>query len=168
MADRSPTQLEFSSCLNRKVKADFNGGNVSSDGGVLLLREVDRKLNPLSHSSTTTVTQTRSSTPRRASSNNGGGEGTCRHELPDQKKWGSKPPLVRSSPTSAKKISHPILHEISGLEFFYDIEAPTLGCRIRECRFISLAGKSIVQIRPGQGVSAQIIGGSDHIGFSGL
>ena len=44
----NPTQLEFSSCQGRKVQADFNGGNVSSDGGVLLLREVDRRLDLLS------------------------------------------------------------------------------------------------------------------------
>ncbi|MDB2673933.1 IS1380 family transposase [Akkermansiaceae bacterium] len=48
MTDCSPTQLEFSSCQGRKVQADFKGGNVSSDGGVLLLREVDKKLNLLS------------------------------------------------------------------------------------------------------------------------
>jgi hypothetical protein len=31
----------------RKIKVDFEGGNVSSDGGVLLLKQVDRKLNLL-------------------------------------------------------------------------------------------------------------------------
>jgi hypothetical protein len=34
----------FSSCKSRKVLADFNGGDVTSDGGVLLLRQVDRRL----------------------------------------------------------------------------------------------------------------------------
>jgi len=48
MTDCNPTQLEFSSCQGRKVQADFKGGNVSSDGGVLLLREVDQRLNLLS------------------------------------------------------------------------------------------------------------------------
>ncbi|MDB4538220.1 transposase, partial [Akkermansiaceae bacterium] len=48
MTDCNPTQLEFSSCQGRKVQADFKGGNVSSDGGVLLLREVDKRLNLLS------------------------------------------------------------------------------------------------------------------------
>jgi len=48
MTDCSPIQLEFSSCQGRKVQADFRGGNVSSDGGALLLREVDRRLNLLS------------------------------------------------------------------------------------------------------------------------
>ena len=47
MTDCNSTQLKFSCCQGRKVQADFNGGNVSSDGGVLLLREVDRKLNLL-------------------------------------------------------------------------------------------------------------------------
>lgn len=37
-------QLEFASCQGRKVQADFEGGEVSSDGGLLLLREVDRRL----------------------------------------------------------------------------------------------------------------------------
>lgn len=34
----------FSSCKSRKVLADFNGGDVTSDGGVLLLRQVDQRL----------------------------------------------------------------------------------------------------------------------------
>lgn len=36
--------LSFSSLERRKIEANFEGGNVSSDGGVLCLREVDRKL----------------------------------------------------------------------------------------------------------------------------
>jgi hypothetical protein len=44
MADCKPVQLEFSTCKGRKVVADFGGGEVSSDGGLLLLREVDRRL----------------------------------------------------------------------------------------------------------------------------
>ena len=44
MADCKAVQLEFSSCKGRKVVADFEGGEVSSDGGLLLLREVDRRL----------------------------------------------------------------------------------------------------------------------------
>jgi hypothetical protein len=34
----------FPSFKKRKVEAEFSGGNVSSDGGVLLLREVDRRV----------------------------------------------------------------------------------------------------------------------------
>lgn len=37
-------QLTFSSTKGRQVEADFTGGQVSSDGGLLLVREVDRKL----------------------------------------------------------------------------------------------------------------------------
>jgi hypothetical protein len=37
----------FPSSKGRDVKVDFSGGNVSSDGGVLLLKQVDRKLNLL-------------------------------------------------------------------------------------------------------------------------
>lgn len=47
MAKCSSNQLEFASCQNLKIQADFQGGEVSSDGGLLLLREVDRKLNLL-------------------------------------------------------------------------------------------------------------------------
>ncbi len=34
----------FPSSKSRQVEAEFSGGNVSSDGGLLLLRQVDRKL----------------------------------------------------------------------------------------------------------------------------
>lgn len=37
-------QLSFPSISRRKVQADFQGGDVSSDGGVLLLRQMDRRL----------------------------------------------------------------------------------------------------------------------------
>jgi len=36
--------LGFPSFDRRKIEANFEGGNVSSDGGVILLRQVDRKL----------------------------------------------------------------------------------------------------------------------------
>jgi hypothetical protein len=36
--------VQFASCKRRKVTALFGGGAVSSDGGVLLLRQVDRRL----------------------------------------------------------------------------------------------------------------------------
>lgn len=48
MTDCSASQLEFASCRGRKIQADFKGGEVSSDGGILLLREVDRRLKLLS------------------------------------------------------------------------------------------------------------------------
>ena len=37
-------QLTFTSSNGRQVQADFSGGQVSSDGGLLLVREADRKL----------------------------------------------------------------------------------------------------------------------------
>jgi hypothetical protein len=37
-------QLAFTSIKGRRVGLDFSGGQVSSDGGLLLVREVDRKL----------------------------------------------------------------------------------------------------------------------------
>ena len=36
--------MKFSSCRRRRVRVDFSGGLISSNGGALLLREVDRKL----------------------------------------------------------------------------------------------------------------------------
>lgn len=47
MAKCNTSQLQFASCQNLKVQADFQGGEVSSDGGLLLLREVDQQLNLL-------------------------------------------------------------------------------------------------------------------------
>jgi hypothetical protein len=39
------TQLPlFSSCKSRKIDVDFNGGDITSDGGGLLLRQADKKL----------------------------------------------------------------------------------------------------------------------------
>ena len=34
----------FSNVKTRKIEVDFEGGNVSGDGGVLLLRQVDRRI----------------------------------------------------------------------------------------------------------------------------
>ncbi len=44
MTNRSKDQLGFPGCKGRKVEADFSGGNVTSDAGVLLLRQADRRL----------------------------------------------------------------------------------------------------------------------------
>jgi hypothetical protein len=40
----TPPELIFPSFDRRQIEANFSGGNVSSDGGVLLLREADRRL----------------------------------------------------------------------------------------------------------------------------
>jgi len=40
------TPIEFSSCKGRKVKGPFSGGDITSDGGVVLLSQMDRKLKP--------------------------------------------------------------------------------------------------------------------------
>lgn len=44
MTECYQTEWTFSGCKSRKVQADFCGGDVSSDGGVLLLREQERRL----------------------------------------------------------------------------------------------------------------------------
>src|SRR5262249_60533572 len=36
-------KLEFQACGARQVVAEFNGGTITSDGGVLLLKEVEAK-----------------------------------------------------------------------------------------------------------------------------
>jgi len=36
--------IEYARCKGRKVQAQFNGGDITSDGGVMLLRAVDRRL----------------------------------------------------------------------------------------------------------------------------
>lgn len=44
MTIRSRDRLEFPGCQGRRVEAGFDGGAVTSDAGVLLLRQADRKL----------------------------------------------------------------------------------------------------------------------------
>jgi hypothetical protein len=44
MTDCTQTELTFPSFDRRKIEANFAGGDVSSDGGILLLRAADRRL----------------------------------------------------------------------------------------------------------------------------
>ncbi len=44
MTNCTTKNIHFSSCKHRKIDVNFNGGNVSSDAGALLLKEVDQKL----------------------------------------------------------------------------------------------------------------------------
>lgn len=44
MTECNQLTFEFASCEGRKVVADFQGGEISQEGGLLLLREVDREL----------------------------------------------------------------------------------------------------------------------------
>lgn len=44
MGKSESEQLSFSSIKGRQIGVDFEGGQVSSDGGLVLVREVDRKL----------------------------------------------------------------------------------------------------------------------------
>lgn len=41
----SNQDLEFTRCKSRKVQANFNGGNITSDGGVMLLKQTDKLIN---------------------------------------------------------------------------------------------------------------------------
>lgn len=44
MGKNTTERIGFTRSKTRRVEADFQGGEVSSDGGLLLLREVDRRL----------------------------------------------------------------------------------------------------------------------------
>ena len=44
MTNRNRAQLSFPGCKGRKVEAEFSGGNVTSDAGVLLVRQADHCL----------------------------------------------------------------------------------------------------------------------------
>jgi len=44
VTDCNALPIEFPGFRGRKIQADFGGGQVSSDGGLLLLRQVDRRL----------------------------------------------------------------------------------------------------------------------------
>ena len=39
-----PQTIRFSSLSRHKIEAQFSGGHITSDAGLLLLREVDRQL----------------------------------------------------------------------------------------------------------------------------
>ena len=44
MTECTQTRFDFPSCKRRRVQANFDGGAITSDAGVLLLRQVDRRL----------------------------------------------------------------------------------------------------------------------------
>ncbi|MBF0358790.1 MAG: transposase, partial [Magnetococcales bacterium] len=44
MTDCTPRLFEFPACKRRKVEAEFSGGDVTTDAGILLLRQVDHKI----------------------------------------------------------------------------------------------------------------------------
>ena len=48
MTDCTFTKIEFPSCCKRRVEADFAGGEISSNGGALLLSLADRRVGLLS------------------------------------------------------------------------------------------------------------------------
>ncbi len=37
-------QIDFSTCKGRKINAQFSGGDITSDGGVMLISQIDKKL----------------------------------------------------------------------------------------------------------------------------
>ena len=44
MTNCNTKQINFASLGNKKISGSFTGGSITSDGGLLLLREVDKKL----------------------------------------------------------------------------------------------------------------------------
>jgi hypothetical protein len=47
MANCNASRLRFASLKPREIEAEFSGGEVSSDGGVLLVRQLGRRLGRL-------------------------------------------------------------------------------------------------------------------------
>lgn len=45
MTDCTQKFIDFPALKRRKVQASFSGGDITSDGGVLLLRQADKRLN---------------------------------------------------------------------------------------------------------------------------
>ena len=43
MTDCTSLSFEFPACRKRRVETDFSGGDITSNGGVLLLRQADRR-----------------------------------------------------------------------------------------------------------------------------
>ncbi len=48
MTDCTLSKIEFPRCYGRRVEADFAGGDISSNGGALLLALADRRFGLLS------------------------------------------------------------------------------------------------------------------------
>ena len=44
MTECTQESFDFPACKRRKVEARFDGGDITSDGGVLLLQQADRRL----------------------------------------------------------------------------------------------------------------------------
>ncbi len=68
MTECTQESFAFPACKRRRIEAQFDGGNITSDGGVLLLRQADRHLGL-----STTVAKALDDPRRRAS---------CTHDLP--------------------------------------------------------------------------------------
>ena len=47
IAECNQTNFGFEACGSREIVARFDGGTISSDGGGLLLRQIDKRLNLL-------------------------------------------------------------------------------------------------------------------------
>ena len=48
MTNCTQTAFDFPPLKRRKIQAEFSGGDITSDGGVLLLRKIDQRLGLLS------------------------------------------------------------------------------------------------------------------------
>ena len=44
MTNCTPSSLQFSPLNHKKIEANFSGGSITSDGGLLLLREIDKRI----------------------------------------------------------------------------------------------------------------------------
>ena len=99
--------MSFSSCRRRRARADFSGGTISSNGGALLLREVDRRLGL-----TARVARCRRAPPAREGSSRRGDDAApagararvgLRPRHPAGRPGGSRPRAVATSPWRAPR-----------------------------------------------------------------
>ena len=58
MTECTQTNFNFPACKSRKITVDFSGGNITSNGGVLLLKQADEKLR-LTRAAARTISDTR-------------------------------------------------------------------------------------------------------------
>ena len=49
MTNCNTKQIDFSTSKGREIQGQFNGGDITSDGGVMLLRQVDKQLRLTKH-----------------------------------------------------------------------------------------------------------------------
>ena len=123
MTNCTQGSFDFPACRRRQVQAEFSGGEVTSDGGVLLLRQVDRRLRL-----TEAVAQALGDRRRRAS---------CRHDVGSLLKQ-----RIYGFPLGYEDLNdHQTLREDAGLQTAVERGEP-LASSSTLCRFENRAGRA--------------------------